>query len=244
MGKKCSNCNQIKPLNEFHKQKGRSDGRRSHCKVCVKIKKVEYYSENKEMILDKKKSYYQNNSEDIKKKRKRYRKNNLEKVRECTRESYKKYYINNKEKVLKKNNEYYKEKYKTDSFFKLKCDIRTQIKNSFKIKGYIKNSKSEEILGCTFDEFKVYLENRWEGWMNWDNKGLYNGEEGYGWDVDHIVPLSTAKSEKDLLKLNHYTNLQPLCSYKNRVIKRGWYDKDELPSPLYPNLKTKINKVI
>jgi len=24
----------------------------------------------------------------------------------------------------------------------------------------------------------------------------------------------------------------------------GWYDKDELPSPLYPNLKSKINKVI
>lgn len=56
--------------------------------------------------------------------------------------------------------------------------------------------------------------------MTWDNKGLYNGEEGYGWDIDHIIPLSTATTEEDIVKLNHFTNLQPLCSYVNRVIKK------------------------
>lgn len=56
--------------------------------------------------------------------------------------------------------------------------------------------------------------------MSWDNYGLYNGEEGYGWDIDHIIPLSTAISEEDVKRLNYYTNLQPLCSYINRVIKR------------------------
>lgn len=56
--------------------------------------------------------------------------------------------------------------------------------------------------------------------MNWENKGLYNGEFGYGWDIDHIVPLSTAATEEDLIRLNHYTNLQPLCSKVNRDIKR------------------------
>lgn len=56
--------------------------------------------------------------------------------------------------------------------------------------------------------------------MTWDNYGLYNGEPNYGWDIDHIIPTTTAFSEEELLKLNHYTNLQPLCSYINRVIKR------------------------
>ena len=42
----------------------------------------------------------------------------------------------------------------------------------------------------------------------------------YGWDIDHIIPLSSAKNEDDLLRLNHYTNLQPLCSKVNRDIKR------------------------
>ena len=48
----------------------------------------------------------------------------------------------------------------------------------------------------------------------------YTGEINIGWDIDHIVPLSSAKTEEDLIKLNHYTNLQPLCSQTNRYIKR------------------------
>ena len=59
--------------------------------------------------------------------------------------------------------------------------------------------------------------------MAWENKGLYNGELNYGWDVDHIKPLSTASSEEELIILNHYTNLQPLCSKINRDIKRDIY---------------------
>ena len=56
--------------------------------------------------------------------------------------------------------------------------------------------------------------------MTWENRGLYNGELYYGWDIDHIIPISTAKTEEEIIKLNHYSNLQPLCSYTNRVIKR------------------------
>ena len=56
--------------------------------------------------------------------------------------------------------------------------------------------------------------------MNWDNKGLYNGEYNFGWDIDHIVPLSTASELEDVIRLNHYTNLQPLCSKINREIKK------------------------
>lgn len=61
--------------------------------------------------------------------------------------------------------------------------------------------------------------------MNWNNRGLYNGKLNYGWDIDHIVPISTAKTEEELLKLNHYSNLQPLCSYTNRILKNKTYGK-------------------
>mgnify|MGYP000907082163 FL=1 len=74
--------------------------------------------------------------------------------------------------------------------------------------------------GCTFEEFKLYMESKFEPWMNWDNHGLYNGELNYGWDIDHIIPISSATSQQEILKLNHYTNLQPLCSYTNRYIKK------------------------
>ena len=57
--------------------------------------------------------------------------------------------------------------------------------------------------------------------MTWENKGLYNGELNYGWDIDHIIPLSSAETEEDIIRLNHYSNLQPLCSKINRDIKKG-----------------------
>jgi hypothetical protein len=57
--------------------------------------------------------------------------------------------------------------------------------------------------------------------MTWENRGLYNGELNYGWDIDHIIPLSSAKTEEEVKKLNHHTNLQPLCSKTNRDIKRN-----------------------
>jgi hypothetical protein len=57
--------------------------------------------------------------------------------------------------------------------------------------------------------------------MTWDNHGLYNGTEMFGWDIDHIIPLSSAINETDIIKLNHYSNLQPLCSKINRDVKRN-----------------------
>jgi len=82
------------------------------------------------------------------------------------------------------------------------------------------NKKTITILGCSITEFGKYLESKFDDWMNWDNKGLYNGEFNYGWDIDHIIPVSTTETEEEILRLNHYTNLQPLCSKINRDIKK------------------------
>jgi len=49
----------------------------------------------------------------------------------------------------------------------------------------------------------------------------YNGSPNFGWDIDHITPVSSAKTEEDIIKLNHFTNLKPLCSYINRDIKKA-----------------------
>lgn len=57
--------------------------------------------------------------------------------------------------------------------------------------------------------------------MTWENRGLYNGELNHGWDIDHITPLSSAKSEEEVYSLSHYSNLQPLDSKINRDVKRN-----------------------
>jgi hypothetical protein len=48
--------------------------------------------------------------------------------------------------------------------------------------------------------------------MTWENHGVH------GWHIDHIIPLSSAKDDIELLKkLCHYTNLQPLWAEENRI---------------------------
>ena len=145
-----------------------------------------------------------------------YQKNNSVKLNEKGRLWYQKTKVSRREHKAK----YYRERRKIDCMFALKSGIVRLIRQSFIKNGYLKKSKTQEILGCTYEEFKVYLESKFQPWMNWDNKGKYNGELNYGWDIDHIIPLSSAKTEEDVYKLNHYTNLQPLCSKINRDIKR------------------------
>ncbi len=125
-----------------------------------------------------------------------------------------------KDKINKNQREYNKKRYDNDILFRLTSNIRSLIGISLKQKNYTKKSHTYEILGISYKDFLVYLESKFEPWMTWDNRGLYNGSLNYGWDIDHIIPLCSANSEEELLKLNHYTNLQPLCSKINRVIKR------------------------
>lgn len=56
--------------------------------------------------------------------------------------------------------------------------------------------------------------------MTWENWGKYDGRLNTSWDIDHIIPISSAETEEDIIKFNHYMNLQPLCSFVNRFIKK------------------------
>ena len=137
------------------------------------------------------------------------------------KKTHKKYYQDNKDKVIKSHCNYLKNRKKIDSLFKLKCTIRVLVSNSIKKGGFNKKSKTEDILGCSFDDFKNYLESKFENWMNWENHGLYNGEYEKTWQIDHIIPISSAKTEEDIIRLNHYKNLQPLCSKINMFDKKN-----------------------
>jgi hypothetical protein len=168
--------------------------------------------ENEDEQKLKKQEYYQNNREEFLLKSKKYRENNKDKIKD-----YQSNYKNIK-------NYKRRERLKTDILFSLEKSIRNYIYECFKKNGYKKSSRTYNILGCSFEELKLHLEAKFEDWVTWENRGLYNGELNYGWDIDHIIPLSTAETEEDIIKLNHYTNLQPLCSYTNRYIKRDHLD--------------------
>lgn len=126
-------------------------------------------------------------------------------------------------KLCKYNKWVYREskRKKEDPIYRFKSGIRSRISIIFKRGGFSKKSSTFNILGCSFNELTIYLESKFESWMTWENRGLYNGKLNYGWDLDHIIPLSLAKTEYEIIKLNHYTNLQPLCSKINRDVKKN-----------------------
>lgn len=184
------------------------------------------YEEKKEEIILKQKEYYEINKEVIKEKALKKRDKLLEYNKKYYSEN-REYHLNYKKEYQKKEiykeyqRRYKKERRKKDSLFNLTCRMRSIINESLRRNKFTKKSNTQKIIGCEFLELKNYIESKWETWMNWENYGSYNGNLDYGWDVDHITPLSSAKNEEELLKLFHYTNLQPLCSKINRDVKRN-----------------------
>lgn len=96
---------------------------------------------------------------------------------------------------------------KTDEIFYLSSRLRNLVLKSIQRMGYTKRSKTNDILGIDFDGFKKHIESKFAEGMNWDNREL--------WHIDHIIPISSAKTEEEVIKLNHYTNLQPLWAEDN-----------------------------
>lgn len=62
-------------------------------------------------------------------------------------------------------------------------------------------------IGCAQSVLRQHLEAEFTEGMTWDRYGQ--------WEVDHIIPLSAARSLDHLIKLCHYTNLQPLWRRDN-----------------------------
>ncbi len=189
----------------------------------VKVYRKEYREENREKILEYRKEYREKNKDEINQSQKEYREKNKDKYKgyyERSKETYSKYRESNIDKIRSRQNSYFKERKANDPLFKLSCNIRTLINLSLVKSGYSKNTKSYNIIGISYNDLKSYFESKFSNWMNWENHGLYNGQLNYGWDIDHIIPLSSAKTEEEIILLNHYSNLQPLCSKVNRDIKK------------------------
>jgi len=210
----CKICKLEKDLSEFNKRKLSKDGIDYSCRECLSDLNKKYNENNRLKIKNRRAKHYQENKERLNFISKEFHRENKDIIKD--------YYLRSDVKLRYRE---YRKKYKNDrkkndNIFCFSEKIRKTISNLFKKNGFNKSKKTNEILGCTFIEFKIYLESKFENWMTWDNKGLYNGDLNYGWDIDHIIPISTAKTVEDLIKLNHYSNLQPLCSKINRDIKR------------------------
>ena len=197
----CGRCKIEQSIEFFGKDKRTKTGYRSTCNDCRKIESKQYRENNRERRSQTLKDYYENNKEKELLRFKKYREDNKEKRTETVQKSYNK----NKDKTNERNTL----RRKTDPVYKLKKIVRDRVLTFLKSNNMTKNHPTFELVGCTPQQLKEYLEKQFRDGMTWGNHGKY------GWHIDHIIPLSSATTEEELYKLCHYLNLQPLWAEEN-----------------------------
>lgn len=216
--KKCGSCKLEKPYEEFNKRKASVDGYANMCRECNRKYQKKYNVNNSDRLSDYKKTWRENNREYMKDYLKDYYKSNKETLNQKKKEYYnlnksyfnelgKKYYQDHKKELLQWHKEHNKERYYNNPEYNLQVKVRRRLWSFFKNKS--KTGRTKEMLGCSWDQLKNHLESQFKDGMSWDNMGKF------GWHIDHIIPLSSAKSEVEIMKLCHYTNLQPLWWLEN-----------------------------
>lgn len=204
---------------------------RNVCKLCISDYRKSWVKNNQDKMnehsknwrknnIKKSKSFqkkwYENNKDTIKIQKKKYKELNGDKLKEV----WKKYRDNNKEKLSINRKEYTKKNREKLNLYmvnmrndnpilKLSHNLRSRIRQFLKTKNLTKHNKTFIIIGCTPQELKEHIEKQFVDDMSWENYGYY------GWYVDHKIPLDFGKTEEEILKLCHYTNLQPMWCNDN-----------------------------
>lgn len=204
----------------------------------IKAKLRQKYRENPEVFIQKAKAYAEKNADKVRAKAKRYAEEN----REQKAAYLKKWYEENKTRLFEKQKEYArknphvarksranwmlknrekhnkwrrenaKNRRRNDPIFALREIARKRVRHAVENKGMsrglYRTNKIASMVGCDWEQLKIHIEKQFSAGMTWENRGE--------WEIDHIIPISSAKTESDIMRLSHYTNLQPLWKEENR----------------------------
>jgi hypothetical protein len=201
----CNKCKIEKPLSEFSNKKTGRLGKDCKCKECGKILSKEWYYKNIEKATE-----YRHSQEcrerEAKRKRELYQNNPSWKEKQSK--------INKKSREQphnrKRRSEYIK-KWKKVTKNRIACNLRMRLR--VVLNGTKKIDTTFNLIGCSLEHLKSYLESKFQTGMSWDNYGFGMDK----WNIDHILPCASFDliQESEQRKCFHYTNLQPLWQKEN-----------------------------
>ena len=115
----------------------------------------------------------------------------------------------NRKKIQQIMNKYEKKRKKIDPEFKLVKTLRSRLGYALKSQNAKKNNTTMELIGCSINFLKGYLEAKFQDGMSWENHGE--------WHIDHIKPCCSYNllDKDEQKKCFHYKNLQPLWATEN-----------------------------
>jgi hypothetical protein len=136
--------------------------------------------------------------------------------RERNKEHLRAYYETNKDRSRKNLRRWVKARYAADPQYALIVKARTLIRHAFNRFGFKKKTKTEELLGCDWETLKRHIESQFYGGMTWESFQQKNHIGTSMVEIDHIIPISSAKTEEDVMRLSNHNNLRPLWWWENR----------------------------
>jgi hypothetical protein len=195
----------------FGNNSAKEDGLYVWCKKCVNEYGKKYRIEHSKDIHRRNKEYYE---KDKTKFSERMKKHNSKPENKVQKKQYKqKYYSNeeNREKRRTYERTYQTERRKNDIQYKIGVYLRVRLRKA--VKRGSKVGSAVRDLGCSIEEFKIYIENQFMEGQSWENWGNKDGD----WSLDHIKPLHLfdLTNREELLQACHYTNLRPLWHVDN-----------------------------
>lgn len=210
--KTCNKCGIEKNENEFYIC---SNYIRPDCKACNNKITQEYKSQNRESVKKYNKIYKEKYKDQLKQKSKNLHEKYPDKYKDIYKRSYEKRRRIYKQEMQKWRREYDRKRRKNDPLYKLSGNLRGRMGYAFRHILHIKkDAHTFDMIGMGPKELKAYIEKKFTNGMSWKNYGEN------GWEVDHIIPLSSAKTKEEMIKLCHYTNLQPLW-WRDNLSKRA-----------------------
>lgn len=221
----CKTCSEPKPLSEYPFVTTRNMYI-PHCKVCHRKRALEYAHKTYPVRGERKKQYareyhIKNREKGLEQRRKNYKESNREEQLARRRKWYQDnkkrhaenrtvYEQNNKGRLRAARRKWENRRLSEDINYRLHKKISGRIREELKgVKK--KTSRTEELLGCSIEELKVFIEGQFQEGMTWDNWAVN------GWHIDHRIPVSWFNLENENCRklAFSYKNLQPLWSEDN-----------------------------
>lgn len=192
MMKQCSKCLESKSESEFYP-------RALKCKRCCIDRQRRWALEHPESVKRSLEKFKTEKTEQYKASQRKYFENNREMLNEKSN--------NWKKQNREKWNGYIKTFKQNNPNYMLSEKLRSRIRNA--LRGNPRSSDIQSLLGCSYSEFREYIQSKFEEGMAWHNFGE--------WHIDHIRPCCSFNLSDPLeqAKCFHYTNMQPLWAKDN-----------------------------
>ena len=201
----CIACKISKTSSDFYLKDKKTNRYDTVCKECRKSSAKQWHQDNREQSLKNKNEWHNRNRDDN---IKRMKENYAKRMQDNPTKEYEDrrlWRLANKDKMKK----HMRTRYATDVNFKLGQRLRGNAHRIIK-NGCKKHCKTLELLDCSIEFVRSWLEYQFDENMNWENYGSY-------WVLDHFIPVASFDLTRleEQMKCFHWSNLQPLEKTRN-----------------------------